>query len=97
MQVKIQNDLLQDNVMMTMDDGATSVEYVGRGGPIRRFVTFRPKGHGFESRSSRHIWTFGKSFTCRWLWCFDVKLQHSIRAVSGVPLSSRGLEQALQK
>ena len=27
---------------------------------IGRFVAFRPKGHGFESRSSRHVETFGK-------------------------------------
>jgi len=30
------------------------------------------------------------------LWRFGVKLRHSIRAVSGAPLSSRGLEEALQ-
>ena len=29
------------------------------------------------------------------LWHFVVKLRHSIRAVSGAPLSSNGLEEAL--
>src|SRR6218665_1998027 len=28
-----------------------------------RFDAFRPKGRGFESRSSRHVGTLGKSFT----------------------------------
>ena len=31
------------------------------------------------------------------LWRFGVKLRHSIRAASGAPLSSSGLEEALQK
>ena len=56
---------------------------------------FRPKGRGFESRSSRHIGTLGKSFTRSCLWRLGVKLQHSIRVVSGAPLSSSGLEEAL--
>ena len=56
---------------------------------------FRPNGHGFDSRSSRHVGTFGKSFTHSCLWHFDVKFRHSIHAVSGVPLSSSGLEEAL--
>ena len=55
---------------------------------IGRFYAFRPKGHGFESRSSRHVGTLGKSFTRSFLWRFGVKLRHSIRAVSGAPLSS---------
>src|SRR6218665_148850 len=53
------------------------------------------KGGGFESRSSRHVLTFGKSFTRNCLWRFGVKLRHSIRAVSGALQSSSGLEEAL--
>ena len=60
---------------------------------IGRFIAFRPKGRGFESRSDHHKGTLGKSFTCSCLWHFEVKLQHSIRAVFGVPLSSSGLEE----
>ena len=62
---------------------------------IGRFEGFRPKGPGFESRSSRRVETLGKSFTHNCLWRFGVKLRHSIRAVSGVPLSSGTLEEAL--
>ena len=58
-----------------------------------RFVDFRPKDRKFESRSNRHVGTLGKSFTRSCLWCFDVKLRHSIHAVSGAPLSSGGLEE----
>ena len=53
---------------------------------IGRFVAFHPKGRGFESRSSRHIGTLGKSFTLSCLWRFGVKLRHSIRARLEVPL-----------
>src|SRR6218665_3053231 len=66
---------------------------------IGRFVAFRPKGHGFESiylyinlysaplesRSICHVGTLGKCFTRCW------------RAVSGAPLSSSGLEEALYR
>ena len=62
---------------------------------IGRFDAFRPNGRGFESRSSRQVGMLGKSFTYSCLWRFGVKLRHSIRAVSGAPLSSRGLEEAL--
>src|SRR6218665_2908795 len=48
---------------------------------IGRFDAFHPKGRGFESRSSRHVGTLGKSFTRSYLWQFGVKLRHSIRAV----------------
>ena len=66
--------------------------FVGRGWHIGRVDAFRPKGHGFDSRSSRHVGTFTHS--C--LWCLRVKLWHSIRAVSRVPLrSNSGLEGAL--
>src|SRR6218665_3306852 len=62
---------------------------------IGRVDAFQPKGRGFESRSSRHIGTLGKSLTRNCLWYFGVKLQHSIRAVSGALLSSRGLEEVI--
>ena len=55
---------------------------------IGRLVVFYPKGHGSESCSGCHVGTLGKSFT-------HVKLCHSIRAVSGAPPSSSGLEEAL--
>ena len=35
----------------------------GRGGSLVDSITFHPKGRGFESRSSRHVGTLGKSFT----------------------------------
>ena len=60
---------------------------------IGRFVAFRPKDCGFESRSNRHLGTLGKSFTRSCLWRFGVKLRHSIHAVSEAPLSSSGLER----
>src|SRR6218665_3585341 len=56
---------------------------------------FRAKGHGFDSRSSRQVGTFGKFLTHNCLWRFGVKFRHSIRSVSGAPLRSRGLEEAL--
>ena len=72
------------------------INIVGHGGfNVGRFVAFRPKVHGFESRSSRHVGTLGKSSTCSCLWRFGMKLRHSIRAVLGAPLSSSGLEEAL--
>ena len=43
---------------------------------IGRFGAFRPKGRGFESLSSRHVETLGKSFTRSCLWHFNVKLRH---------------------
>jgi len=64
-------------------------------GLIGRFDTFRPKDRGFESRSSHHVVTLGKSFTHSCLWLFSMKLRHSIRAVSGAPLSTSGLDEAL--
>ena len=62
-----------------------------------RVDAFRPDGHGIDSRSSRHVGTLGKFLTHSCIWPFGVKFQHSIRAASGAPLSSRGLEEALQK
>ena len=58
---------------------------------ICRFVTFRPKGRGFEFRSSRHVGILGKSFTRSCLWRCGVKFRHSISAVLGAPQSSGGL------
>ena len=46
-----------------------------------RFGAMRPEGRGFESHSSRHIGTSGKSFTRSCLWRFRMELWHSIRAV----------------
>src|SRR6218665_2321719 len=46
---------------------------------IGRFDAFRPKNRGFDSRSSRHLGIFGKSFTHSCLWRFGVKLRYSIR------------------
>src|SRR6218665_1598914 len=58
--------------------------------------SFQPEGRGFDSRFSRQVGgTLGKSLTHSCLWLFGVKLRHSIRAVSGAPLSSSGLEEAL--
>ena len=68
---------------------------VGRVWRIGRVDAFRPRGHGFDSRSSRHVGTLGKSFTHSCLWRFGVKFRHSIRAVSGAPLSNSGFEEAL--
>ena len=62
---------------------------------IGRFVAFTPNGCGLESRSSRQVGTLGKSYTRSCLGRFSVKLRDSIRAVSGAPLSSSGLEEAL--
>jgi len=60
-----------------------------------RFVAYRLKGRVFESRSSRYVGTLGKSFTRSCLWRFGLKLRHSIRVVSGAPLSSSELEEVL--
>src|SRR6218665_1726061 len=68
---------------------------LGRGWCIGRVDAFHPKGHGFDSRSSYHVGTLGKSFTHSCRWCFGVKLRHSIRAVSRAPLSRSGLEEVL--
>src|SRR6218665_1028473 len=68
---------------------------VGHGGALSLVYPFRPKGHGFDSRSSHHVGTLGKSFTHSCLWRFGVKFCHSIHAVSGANLSGRGLEEVL--
>ena len=64
---------------------------------IGRVDAYRPKGRVFDSRSSRHVGTLGKSFIRSCLWRIGVKLRHSIRSVSGAPLSSSGLEEVLYK
>src|SRR6218665_1300387 len=51
----------------------------GRVWGIGRDAAFRPKGHGFASRSSRHVGTLGKFLTHSCLWLFGVQLRHSIR------------------
>src|SRR6218665_3516648 len=66
-----------------------------RKGRIGRVEAFRQEDRGYESRSSRHVGTLGKSLTHRCLWRFGVKLRHSIRAVSDALLSRSGLEEAL--
>jgi len=62
---------------------------VGRGGSMVDLSPFvqRVVGH--------HVGILGKSFTRSCLWRFGVKPQHSICAVSGAPLSSSGLGEAL--
>ena len=57
---------------------------------IGRVDAFRPKGHGFDSPSSRHVGTLGKSLTHNWVWRFGMKFRNSIRAVLGAPLCSSG-------
>ena len=60
-----------------------------------RVDAFRPKGHGFDSRSSHQVGTLGRFLAHNCLWRFGVKLWRSIRAVSGAPLGSSGLEEEL--
>src|SRR6218665_1732986 len=60
-----------------------------------RFDADRPKGRGFDSRFSHQVKSLGKSFARSCLWRFGIKLRHSIRALSGAPLSSSGLGEAL--
>src|SRR6218665_638936 len=49
-------------------------------------------GRGWRNGSVDAFCPKGHGFD---LWRFGVKLRHSIRAVSGAPLSSNGLEEAL--
>src|SRR6218665_1839030 len=64
---------------------------------IGRVDAFRPKGHGFDSRSKRHVETLGKSFTHSCLWRFGIKFRHTIYAVLRTPLSSSVLKEAPEK
>src|SRR6218665_963232 len=63
----------------------------GMGGTL----AFRPKDHGLDSCSRRRVGTLGKSLTYSCPWRFFVKFRYSIHAVSGAPLCSSGLEEAL--
>ena len=65
-----------------------AIGFVGHWWRIGRVDALHPKSHGFDSRSSRHVGTLGKSFTQSCLWQFGMKFQHSIRAVSGAPLNT---------
>src|SRR6218665_680419 len=76
-------------------DTVSNDNQMGRVWCTGRVDAFPLKGHGFDSRSSCQVGTLGKSFTRSCLWCFRVKLRHSIRAVSGEPRSSSGLEETL--
>ena len=59
----------------------TTVGTVGRDGAL---VKSQPEGRGFDSRSSRHVGTSGKSFTDSCLpMRLGVKLRYCIRAVVG--------------
>src|SRR6218665_15248 len=49
---------------------------VGHVWRIGRVDAYRPKGHGFDSHSSRHVETLGKFFTHSCLWRFGVKFRH---------------------
>src|SRR6218665_352557 len=44
---------------------------------IGRFGAFHLRGCRFESRSSHHVGTLGKSFTSSCLWCFCMKLHET--------------------
>src|SRR6218665_533123 len=51
--------------------------------------SFQPEGRGFDSRSSRHVGTLGKSFTCSCL-CASARNSDTVSMLwSGAPLSSR--------
>jgi len=61
--------------------------FVGRVWRIGRVNAFHPKGHGFDYHSSCHVGTLGKSLTYN---CLCI-----LRAMSGAPLRSGELEEAL--
>jgi len=50
-------------------------------GMVGRVDAYRPEGCGFDSCSSRHVGTLGKSFALSCLWLFGVKLRHSAVSV----------------
>src|SRR6218665_640078 len=95
--VKFGGDTAYYNAEYTLikDQKIMSTINTGMWWRIGRVDNFQPEGPGFDSRSSRHIGTLGKSLTHSCLWRFSVKLRHSIRAVSGALLSRSGLEEAL--
>ena len=55
--------------------------------------SFQPESRGFDSHSSHHVGTLGKSLAHSCLWRFGVKLRHSIRAMSGALLSKSDLKR----
>jgi len=63
-------------------------------GPIAKGNAFTLKGSFTLSVCVKGL-VHRKSFTRSCLWRFRVKLQHSIRAVSGEPLSSSRFEEVL--
>src|SRR6218665_2525348 len=74
-------------VMIDDDDAAAAADNNNRDNCgarwlIGRYVAFRPKGRWFESHSSRHVGTLGKSFTRSCLWRFGVKFRHSVESAS---------------
>src|SRR6218665_887058 len=75
----------------------TGIPVCGEWWLIGRVDAYFSKGREFDSRSSRHVGTLGKSFARSCRRCFGVKLRHSIRAMFGAPLDSSGLEEALYK
>jgi len=85
--------LFSSSTSSTMVILITEQQFRGRVRRISRVNAFRPKGYGFDSRSSRHVRALGKSFTHSCLWRSGVKFRHSIRAVSGAPLSGGGLKR----
>src|SRR6218665_3643939 len=95
--IECQLVLFLDLTLNTVFDhiNCRDVALLGRVWRIGRVDTFRPKGHWFDSRLTRHLGTMGKSVTHNCLWRSSVKFGNSIRAVFGAPLSSGGLEDAL--
>ena len=69
--------------------------HLGHGWRIGWVDAFRPQGHGFDSRSGCHVGTLWQVLYLQLPVRFSVKLRHSVRAVSGAPLSSSGLEEVL--
>ena len=56
-------------------------------------VETTPFVRGVVGSTPDHVGTSGKFLAHNCLWCFDMKLRHSICAVSGAPLSISGLER----
>ena len=89
------NDDSWKTISDSSDSNGNTYTLWGRVWRIGSDDAFRSKGHGFDSRSSRHLGTLGKSFTHSCLLRFGVKFRHSVRAVSGAPRNISGLEEAL--
>src|SRR6218665_1785747 len=73
------------------------IKHINWWGVVAHWLSRRVSSEGswFDFHYSHHVGTLGKSFARSCLWRIGVKLRHSIRAVSGAPLSSGGLEEAL--